>query len=174
MEKGRKHPASTALQPVSAQALPSQEPATASFSPGLHLPSLPLSVSQKPEVSPHLCPQSPFLLPLGICRGVCMCVCVSLPRFSGHLQCVCVHVYVCPGSVRTRPEAEERGSCHCISHLAIPPGARVGEEGLGAPGWTGLLQFQAESLEIQVLTWVSLGKNEEAVAAGGTSGLERA
>ena len=73
-----------------------------------------------------------------------------------------------------RPEALERGCCHCISHLAISPGARVGEAGLGAPGWTGLLQFQAESLEIQVLTWVSLGKNEEVVAAGGTSGLERA
>ena len=95
MEKGRRHPASTALQPVSAQALPSQETATASFSPGLHLPSLPLSVSQKPEVSPHLCPQSPFLLPLGICRGVCMCVCVSLPHFSGHLKCMCVRACVC-------------------------------------------------------------------------------
>ena len=82
-------------KPVTAQALPSQETATASFSPGLHLPSLPLSVSQKPEVSPHLCPQSPFLLPLGICRGVCMCVCVSLPHFSGHLKCMCVRACVC-------------------------------------------------------------------------------
>ena len=72
MEKGRRHPASTALQPVTAQALPSQEPATASFSPGPHLPSLPLSVSQKTEVPPYLSSE-------------------SLPSFSGHLQeCVCV------------------------------------------------------------------------------------
>ena len=118
MEKGRRQPASTALQPVTAQALPSQEPATASFSPGLHLPSLPMSVSQKTEVPPHLSSES---LPSfsGHLQG-CVCVCVSLPHFSGHLQCVCVCVcvYVCPGSVRTRSEAEERG----LLSLYFPPG----------------------------------------------------
>ena len=95
MEKGRRQPASTALQPVTAQALPSQEPATASFSPGLHLPSLPMSVSQKTEVPPHLSSES---LPSfsGHLQGcVCVCVCVSLPHFSGHLQCVCGRVCVC-------------------------------------------------------------------------------
>ena len=92
MEKGRRHPASTALQPVTAQALPSQEPATASFSPGPHLPSLPLSVSQKTEVPPYLSSES---LPSfsGHLQG-CVCLCVSLPHFSGHLQCVWVCVCV--------------------------------------------------------------------------------
>ena len=118
MEKGRRHPASTALQPVTAQALPSQEPATASFSPGPHLPSLPLSVSQKTEVPPYLSSE-------------------SLPSFSGHLQeCVCVCpflisldicsvcgcVYVCPGSVRTRPEAEERGLVTALPTWLFPLG----------------------------------------------------
>lgn len=137
MEKGRGRPAFTALQPVAAQALPSQEPATATFSPGLHLPSLPLSVSQKTEVPPHLSSESPPSFS-GHLQG-CVRVCVPSSFLWTSAVCVCarVHVYVCPGSVRTRPEAEERGSCHCTSHLAIPPGAGVGEAGLGAPGWTG-------------------------------------
>lgn len=93
MEKGRRQPASTALQPVTAQALPSQEPATASFSPGLHLPSLPMSVSQKTEVPPHLSSES---LPSfsGHLQG-CVCVCVCVPSSFLWTSAVCVWACVC-------------------------------------------------------------------------------
>ena len=138
MEKGRRQPASTALQPVTAQALPSQEPATASFSPGLHLPSLPMSVSQKTEVPPHLSSES---LPSfsGHLQGcVCVCVCPFLISLDICSVCVCACVCMCVPVQLGRGQKQKRGgSCHCTSHLAIPPGTGVGETGLGALGWMG-------------------------------------
>lgn len=120
-------PAPTALQPVAAQALPSQEPRH-HFSPGLHLLPPECLPENGGATPPFL--ESPLPSFSGHLQG---CVRVSLPHFSGHLQCVyvCVHAYVCPSSVRTRPEAEERGSCHCT----LPPGySPWGRSRRGRPG----------------------------------------
>lgn len=104
-------------------------------------------------------------------------MCVSLPHFSGHLQCVCVRACMCmcvPVQLG-RGQKQKRGApVTALPTWLFPLGRELGRQAWAPQAGRGLLQSQAASLEIQVLTRASSGKNAEAVAAGGTSGLERA